>query len=103
MTPPEALPSSTNGSSEEARERRKWHAFWQELPGWLKAAIMAAAGLTLGGGTATGLLGGGKKVDDRLLTLEVKVDKMAEQQGEFRKDYKEDMREIMKALRRNGR
>ena len=42
--PPEALPT-------DDRERRRWHAFWGEIPDWLKGAIIGVAGLMVGGGS----------------------------------------------------
>lgn len=82
MTPPsESLPSTGNGT-EEARERRHWRAFWDSVPGWAKASIMALAGLSIGGASATGIIGGEKndsKLSDRVLVVETKLDGMGKQ------------------------
>lgn len=89
-------------SNGEAAERRKWNAFWHEIPGWVKASVMALAGLTVGAGGVSRILGHQDEegMSKRLLVLETKFDKMQEDL----KDLKEDNKEILRSLRfRPGR
>ncbi len=65
---------------DDQSERRKWNAFWSELPTWVKGSILIALGAT---GSASGIGIGGSKADDPLATrvtvIETKFDSMKEQ------------------------
>lgn len=77
-------PSTQETASEEARDRKHWRAFWDEIPAWLKTAVIAL--LAAGGGVSTGFIGNNDKpaagllenrltrLEERLLKVEINLD-----------------------------
>ena len=74
--------------SEESKEHRKWRVFWQEIPGWLKAALIGLCGATAGIGGFNGLAHGDAqaesfknetKIEERLIKQETKMEGIEKQ------------------------